>query len=522
MRVPFEGGEPEDITPDLPSYSSFDMAVSLAGNRAAFIAADADGFHLHSVDLGPGSTVGEPRLLHESERLIDGLFLSEEGYVAVVSSTERTGMQHFSLVAFGAVSGVKIRELWDGPESSIRGAGFSPVTDDLRILATTNRTGVRRPLVWNVRTGARIDFAVDELDGDVVPMDWSLDGRRVLLCEHHRAVQQLFVYDLEGHTVRRLDHPQGTFDSGSGDVYWGPEGEIYTGWQDSTHPQQLIALDGQTGCHLRTVLPAAEVPPSHPWRSITFTSSDGQQIQAWLGLPEGEGPFPAILETHGGPEYAVTEEFSPSAQAWLDHGFAYLIINFRGSTTFGRAFQEQIWGNLGYWEVEDMAAARDWLVDQGVANPDQILLTGWSYGGYLTLLALGRRPDLWAGGMAGVAIADWAMMYEDCAETLRGYQAALFGGTPEEKAEQYAVSSPITYAENVAAPVLIIQGHNDTRTPPRPVQAYEEKLRSLGKPIEVVWFDAGHGGWAQVELGIEHQALMLRFAYRVLGVESAE
>ena len=161
-------------------------------------------------------------------------------------------------------------------------------------------------------------------------------------------------------------------------------------------------------------------------------------------------------------------------------------------------------------------------IDQGVANPDQILLTGWSYGGYLTLLALGRRPDLWAGGMAGVAIADWAMMYEDCAETLRGYQAALFGGTPEEKAEQYAVSSPITYAEHVAAPVLIIQGHNDTRTPPRPVQAYEEKLRSLGKPIEVVWFDAGHGGWAQVELGIEHQALMLRFAYRVLGVESAE
>jgi dipeptidyl aminopeptidase/acylaminoacyl peptidase len=119
--------------------------------------------------------------------------------------------------------------------------------------------------------------------------------------------------------------------------------------------------------------------------------------------------------------------------------------------------------------------------------------------------------------MAGIAIADWAMMYEDSAETLRGYMAALFGGTPEEKPGQYAASSPITYADRVAAPVLIIQGENDTRTPPRPVRAYEEKLRALGKPIDVVWFDAGHGVWAQVELGIRHQELMVQFACRVVG-----
>lgn len=71
--------------------------------------------------------------------------------------------------------------------------------------------------------------------------------------------------------------------------------------------------------------------------------------------------------------------------------------------------------------------------------------------------------------------------------------------------------------ENVSAPVLIIQGRNDTRTPARPVEVYEQKMRALGKPIEVHWYDAGHlGSFAQVELSIQHQELMLRFAYRVI------
>ena len=170
-----------------------------------------------------------------------------------------------------------------------------------------------------------------------------------------------------------------------------------------------------------------------------------------------------------------------------------------------------------------MAAARDWLVQEGIANPDQIFLTGWSYGGYLTLLGLGKRPELWAGGMAGIAVADWAVMYEDSADTLKGYEVALFGGTPQEKPKQYAASSPITYAENVRAPVLIIQGRNDTRTPARPVEMYERKMKSLGKSIEVRWFETGHAGsFAQVEQAIQNQEAMLHFAYRVLGGHSSD
>jgi dipeptidyl aminopeptidase/acylaminoacyl peptidase len=170
-------------------------------------------------------------------------------------------------------------------------------------------------------------------------------------------------------------------------------------------------------------------------------------------------------------------------------------------------------------EVDDMVAARGWLVEEGIADPALVFVTGWSYGGYLTLLALGKRPELWAGGMAGIAVADWAIAQEDTTATLRGLRAARFGGTPEEKPERYVVSSPITYAEHVKAPVLIVQGRNDTRTPPRSVEVYEAKMKTLGKDIEVHWFDAGHGSLA-VDQAIEHHELMLKFARRVLAHES--
>lgn len=211
----------------------------------------------------------------------------------------------------------------------------------------------------------------------------------------------------------------------------------------------------------------------------------------------------------------MIEYYFPECQTWLDHGFAFLSINFHGSTTFGKAFEKSILGQLGELELQDMEAGYRWLVESGVARPDAVFLTGASYGGYLTLLALGRWPALWAGGMAEIAIADWTILYEDESDALRGYQRVLFGGTPEEKPEAHARSSPMTYAEDIQAPVLVIQGSNDTRCPARQMRVYEEKLRTLGKEIHVHWYEAGHGARVQ-EQQVEHQELKLRFAYQHL------
>jgi dipeptidyl aminopeptidase/acylaminoacyl peptidase len=432
----------------------------------------------------------------------------------VIGSSDRSKSLDFSLLALDPETGQPIQELWE-QDASMDYPIFSPVEGDARLVCTSSKSGFDRPLIWNVLTGERVPLQLEDISGSIFPHAWSDDAEQILLGQVYQAQYQLYRYEVRTHTAVRLAHPEGTLGAWTGS-YFAPNGEIWSTWEDSSHPSRLIALEQDSGVFKREVLRASDVPDGKSFRSITLTSENGDTIQGWLALPDGEGPFPTIFETHGGPTWVMSSLFSPRAQCWLDHGFAFFSLNYHGSTTFGKAFEKSIWGNLGDLEIQDMAAAYKWLVEHEIAQPEAVLLIGESYGGYLTLQALGRCPELWAGGMAEIAIADWKTMYEDEAESLRGYQRALFGGAPDEVPEATRKSSPITYAEQVRAPILVIQGENDTRTPARQLRVYEEKLKSLGKQIEVHWFNAGHGSRAQ-EQQIEHQELTLNFAYHVLG-----
>ena len=106
---------------------------------------------------------------------------------------------------------------------------------------------------------------------------------------------------------------------------------------------------------------------------------------------------------------------------------------------------------------------------------------------------LARRPDLWAGGIALVAIADWVANYEDAADAMKGAFAVWHAGHLADVRQNYVKSSPITYVENIQAPLLIVQGFNDTRTTPRQMEQFVAKMKALGKSVEIHWFDAGHG-----------------------------
>lgn len=500
VRVPFEGGPVEDLTPDVAPYTLRGVGSSYSGNMMLLNPVNGEGFQLYCVPLGPQGELGAARRIYQNSYESWLAELSYDGSIAAVISTERAGGQRrYSTLALDTSDGALIGELWDGPEASVEVVMFAPVAGDERILATTSRSGFLRPLIWNPRTNERLDLEFPALGGEIAPLDWSADGKRLLLCQVDRAVQQLYTYDLGTGTLMRLDHPDGTYYvpmPGPGGPFFGAPDEIIAVWTDSAHAPQVITLDAETGAQTRTLLKIDDAPVGTPWRSVTFRSSDGQEVQAWLGLPDGPGPFPTILDTHGGPHFVTTNSFSPFAQVWIDNGFAFFSVNYRGSTTFGRAFKEQIWGDIGHLEVEDMVAGRAWLVEQGIARPDAIVLHGGSYGGFLTLLALGKRPELWAGGVAVAAIGDCAVNYEDASDALKAADVAWFGGTPAEKPALYRAASPITYVEQMAAPVLVYQGRNDTRTTARQMELYEQAMLAHGKPIELLWYDAGHGGWA--------------------------
>jgi dipeptidyl aminopeptidase/acylaminoacyl peptidase len=516
VRVPWGSSPdigPEDITPEMPPYASYSISQSLNGAMMGFSTADAGGFQMFTLPVGADGSLGAQTLLYKSARYTAGPLLSYDGDMAVIATTERSTGFNFALYSFDMAKSPEILHVFQDTEATVQPVAFAPVSGDARLLATSNESGFTRPVIWDTRTGSRTDLPLADIDGDIFAWGWSLDAHKLLLCNLSNAHYQLYIYDLERSTLNKLNHPSGTFNSG----YYFDAETIYVNMQDSQNPTQLVALDSTTGAQKGVVLASGgDVPPARKWRSVTFLSTNNTQIQAWVATPDGDGPWPMILNTHGGPTAVETEVFSSSAQAWLDHGFAYMSVNYRGSVTFGREFEQSIWGNLGDVEVDDMAAAYHWAVQNKIAQADSVLLTGGSYGGYLTLQAIGRRPELWAGGMAQVAIADWVLMYEDQAETLRGYQRSLFGGTPEEKPEAHAKASPITYTAHIRAPILVIQGSNDTRCPARQMRMYEEKLKETGKEIQIHWFDAGHGSRAK-DQQIQHMELMLNWAYRTLG-----
>jgi len=516
VRVPWGSSPdvtPEDITPELPPYASNSISQSLNGSVLGFGVADSGGFQMFTQPVAADGRLGQHALLYKSARYTAGPLLSYDGDMAVIATTERSTGFNFTLYSFDLTQPSEILQVFQDTEATVQPVEFAPLSGDSRLLATTNDSGFTRPVIWDTRTGSRTDIPLADIDGDIFAWGWSPDASKLLLCNLSNAQYQLYIFDLERSLLTKLNHPTGTFNSG----YYFDADTVYVNMQDSQHPTQLVALDAATGAQKAVVLAAGgQIPSGSKWRSVSFLSTGNTQIQAWVATPAGDGPWPMILNTHGGPTAVETEVFSSFSQAWLDHGFAYMSVNYRGSVTFGREFEQAIWGNLGDVEVDDMAAAYHWAVQNKIAQPDSVLLTGGSYGGYLTLQAIGRKPELWAGGMAQVAIADWVLMYEDQAETLRGYQRSLFGGTPEEKPEAHRKSSPITYVDQIKAPILVIQGANDTRCPARQMHVYEDKLKESGKQIQVHWFDAGHGSRAK-DQQIQHMELMLNWAYRTLG-----
>jgi dienelactone hydrolase len=507
-RVPATGGDPHNLTPDMPPYASFYITESYSGNFLGFMTATEAGFQMFVLDTKGGAT---PHLRYESGDMCVGPFLSYNAEITVIATTGKSNGTDMALEAYDTVTGEKLGEVWDGAGTSIEPIGFIQRAGDLRFLATTNQGGIARPLIWQPQTGERHAIALPELEGEITPWDWSKDGAHLLLHQVHQARHQLYLYNVNTGDLHQLAHPSGTYSFG----YFSPRGTLFVCLQDSISPARLVELGGLTGELKQTLLSVGNPPAGRRWQSITFPAMDGTPIQGWLVLPEGDPPYPTILHTHGGPEAVMTEQYVASAQAWVEHGLAWCSINYRGSTTFGAAFQTAIYGHPGDLESEDVAQAARWLMAQGIAQPEAILKTGGAYGGYLTLLALSKYPDLFAGGMAQSAIADWRLMYEDQPEMLRGYQRVLFGGTPDETREAHLKSSPVTYAEAVRAPLLIIQGRHDPRCPSRQMDAYEATLHKQGKEIQVEWFDAGRGSPA-IDQQIDHMELMLRFAYRLL------
>ncbi|MCD5316779.1 prolyl oligopeptidase family serine peptidase [Kineosporia babensis] len=268
-----------------------------------------------------------------------------------------------------------------------------------------------------------------------------------------------------------------------------PDGGIWALWSSAAQPPAVRDLEG----NVVLTPPGEPAPPSVAVEDI-WVEGPGGRIHSLLRRPlSSEGPVPLIIDIHGGPTAHDADLFRAYPSAWVDHGYAVLQVNYRGSTGYGSQWRDALEQRVGHIELEDVVAVRDHLVEAQIVAADKVVLAGASWGGYLTLLGLGLYPDRWAVGVAGVPVADYLAAYEDEMEALKAFDRSLFGGSPDEVPQKYRDSSPITYAEAVQAPVLILAGENDPRCPIRQIENYVAVLAERGAEHEVYRYDAGHG-----------------------------
>lgn len=227
------------------------------------------------------------------------------------------------------------------------------------------------------------------------------------------------------------------------------------------------------------------------------------------------GPLPTVFDIHGGPTWHDSDSFAAGPAAWVDHGYAVVRINYRGSTGYGREWTDALKHRVGLIELEDIAVVREWAVTSGLADPARLILTGGSWGGYLTLLGLGTQPDAWTLGIAAVPVADYVTAYHDEMEALKAMDRTLLGGTPEEVPERFEASSPSPTSTRSRPPSTSRPAVNDPRCPIRQIDNYVARLTARSAIHEVYRYDAGHGSLV-VDERIKQVKLELDFATRHL------
>ncbi|MCM3900351.1 MAG: prolyl oligopeptidase family serine peptidase [Pyrinomonadaceae bacterium] len=276
---------------------------------------------------------------------------------------------------------------------------------------------------------------------------------------------------------------------------------LITAYSD-TEPGERYLFDRQTKkltlqYRVREKLPRTTMAPM---KAVRYKSSDGLEIPAYLTLPKGVEPknIPVILVPHGGPWGRDSWGYNGFAQFLANRGYAVLMPNFRASTGYGKKFLDAGNKEWGQKMQDDVTWGAKYLIAEGIADPKRVGIMGGSYGGYATLAGVAFTPDVYAAGVSIVGPSNLITLLESIPpywEPIRKlfYERMGDPNTPEGKA-QLLRQSPLTSADKIKTPLLVVQGANDPRVNKRESDQIVIALRDRGFPVEyIVAPDEGHG-----------------------------
>ena len=224
--------------------------------------------------------------------------------------------------------------------------------------------------------------------------------------------------------------------------------------------------------------------------AITYNARDGKKIRGFITIPNSQPPYPLVVMPHGGPFVGENPDFDEWAQMLANRGFMVLQPQYRGSKYFGLDFYKTAFidgGQGGYQMQDDKDDGALYLVEKGLVDPNRMMMFGWSYGGYASLIAAARDPQIYQCVIAGATVPDpidQVNYYRNRLNRQKDSRQA------QEQLNMWVDSvSPIKEVSKVNIPMLIIHGDVDQRTPPRAARKYMKALKENDKDHKVLWLE---------------------------------
>ncbi len=420
--------------------------LSATGKDSSVVKADLAGGH--STDLTP----------HQGELSFVASDISPDGKTVLIISNAHNGYNNAGLLDMGTKKITWLTsEKWE-----LSAAKFSP--DGKRATWSINADGNQNLFVYDpaTRRGSKLPVAqgVNTPAGAETP--FTRDGAHLLYAhDGPNAPNDLWVYDFATQKSRQITHS----------LVGGLRGE------DMVEPFL-----------------------------VRYPSKDGKwQISAFVYIPfnaERNGKNAAVVYIHGGPDYQTENWFNRNIQYLANQGFFVIAPNYRGSTGYGKEFADADRFDMGGGDLDDVTSAAEWIKKTGFVDPKKIAVMGPSYGGYLTMMAVTKAPELWAAGVPIIPFVNWFTELENEDPLLRESDLAVMGDPVKEKA-RYQDRSPIYFVDQIKAPLLLLAGGNDPRCPRTEAEQVATAIKKRGGVAELkVYENEGHG-FAKVENQID-------------------
>jgi dienelactone hydrolase len=240
---------------------------------------------------------------------------------------------------------------------------------------------------------------------------------------------------------------------------------------------------------------------------------------AFCGEPDTAPPL--VAAAHGGPTGRADRGLKLKIQYWTSRGFAFVDVDYRGSAGYGTAYRDALNGHWGVRDVEDVIAATDWLVDQGLADGGRRVISGGSAGGYTVLSAL-TFHDTFAAGASYYGVGDLQKLLDLTHKFESGYIYNLTGTSPGDTEQVFQARSPLHHAAQISSPVIFFQGTEDKVVPPGQSREMVDALKRQGIPVAYLEFEGEGHGFRQAETIVAALSGEYAFFATVLGLEPRE